>query len=89
MSERSGPIYEVRLFVGREAAADCDQWLEEHVRESLRLANIADCNIFSVSSDDPDRVGRVCQHVLETDEDIDAFISAMQDVLDTQSLRSA
>ena len=83
MSERSGPIYEVRLFVDREAAADCDQWLEEHVRESLRLANIADCNTFSVSSDDPDRVGRVCQHVLETDEEIDETLDTLAAQIET------
>ena len=55
MPEHSGPIYEVRLFVDRDIANDCDQWLEEHVRDSLRVANVADCNVFSVSTDDPDR----------------------------------
>jgi len=83
MPERSGPIYEVRLFVDRDVAADCDQWLEEHVRESLRLVNIADCNTFSVSSDDPDRVGRVCQHVLKTDEETDEFLDTFAAQIET------
>ena len=83
MPERSRPIYEVRLFVDRDVAADCDQWLEEHVRESLRDANITDCNVFSVSSDNPDRVGRVCQHALGADEEIDEFLDAFAAQVET------
>jgi hypothetical protein len=83
VSERSGPIYEVRLFVDRDVAAECDQWLAEHVRESLQIASIADCNVFSVSSDNPDRVGRVCQHVLEADEEVDAFLDSLAAQIET------
>jgi hypothetical protein len=83
MPERSGPIYEVRLFVDRDVAADCDQWLEEHVRESLRVANIADCNTFSVSSDDPDRVARVCQHELKSGDDVDEFLDTFAAQIET------
>ena len=83
MSERSGPIYEVRLFVDRDIAAECDQWLAEHVHESLQITSIADCNVFSVSSDNPDRVGRVCQHVLEADEEVDAFLDTLAAQIET------
>lgn len=76
MSERSGIIYEVRFFVDRDISADCDQWLEEHVRETLQLAEVADCNLFPVASDNPHRVGRVCQHVLEADAASDEFIDS-------------
>jgi hypothetical protein len=83
VSERSGPIYEVKLFVDRDVAADCDQWLQEHVRETLRIASVVDCNVFSVSSDNPDRVGRVCQHVLEADETGDEFLDSFAAQLET------
>ncbi len=83
MSERSGPIYEVRLLVDRDVAADLYQWLQEHVREALRLANVTDCNVFSVSSDDPDRVGRVCQHLLEANETADEFLDSFAAQLET------
>lgn len=74
MPEASGPIYEVRLFVEREAVAECDVWLEEHVREALRAATIADCYVFSASSDAAGRAGRVCQYVLTDDDALDDFL---------------
>ncbi|MGI9219639.1 MAG: DUF4286 family protein [Woeseiaceae bacterium] len=74
MPESSGPIYEVRLFVDREAVAECDVWLEEHVREALRAATIADCYVFSASGDEAGRAGRVCQYVLADDAALDDFL---------------
>lgn len=83
MPEHSGPIYEVRLFVDRDVATDCDQWLEEHVRDSLRVANVADCNVFSVSTDDPDRVGRAVQHLLTVDGEADEFLDSFAAQIET------
>ncbi len=83
MSERSGSIYEVRLFVDRDVAAECDQWLEEHVREALRLANVTECNVFSVASDNSDRVGRVCQHQLEASSTVGDFIDSFSAQIET------
>ncbi len=83
MPDRLGPIYEVILFVDRDIAADCDLWLEEHVRESLRVASIVDCNVFSVSPDDSGRVGRVCQHLLDTEEDVDEFLDSFAAQVET------
>lgn len=74
MPEASGPIYEVKLFVDREAVAECDAWLEEHVREALRATTIADCYVFSVTSDESGRAGRVCQYVLADDKALDDFL---------------
>ena len=74
MSKRSGPIYEVTLFVDRDVVDDCDQWLEEHVRESLRIAGVGDCHLFSIAADDPGRAGRICQYILETDEALDDYL---------------
>jgi hypothetical protein len=84
MPEHSGPIYEVRLFVDRDVANDCDQWLEEHVRDSLRVANVADCNVFSVSTDDPDRVGRAVQHLLTVDGEADEFLDSFAAQIETK-----
>ena len=83
MSERSGPIYEVRLFVDRDAAAECDQWLEAHVREALRLANVTECNVFSVAPDNSGRVGRVCQHQLEANGTVGDFIDSFSAQIET------
>jgi hypothetical protein len=74
MTARSGPIHEVTLFVDRDVATDCDQWLEDHVREALRDASVTDCNVFSIASDNDNRVGRGCQAVLEIDADLDEYL---------------
>jgi hypothetical protein len=88
MPERSGPIYEVRLFVDREVAADCDQWLEAHVRDSLSSAGIAECNVFPVSTDDPERVGRAIQHAFEANEEenevLDSFAAQIETKIASQ-----
>jgi hypothetical protein len=77
MTAPSGPIYEVTLFVDSEVVADCDQWLEELARESLRDANVASCHVFSIASDDAGRAGRVCQLVLEAESDLDEFLDGI------------
>lgn len=88
MPDRSGPIYEVRLFVDRAIAADCDQFLEAHVRETLRDANVTDCNLFSVACSNPDRVGRVCQHVFKAnetaEESLDSFAAQIETTIASQ-----
>jgi hypothetical protein len=83
VSERSGPIYEVRLFVDRDVATECDQWLEEHVRDALRLANVTECNVFSVASDNSDRVGRVCQHQFDASGTVGDFIDSFSAQVET------
>jgi hypothetical protein len=74
MTARSGPIYEVTLFVDHDVVADCDQWLEDHVRDTLRVAGVTDCNVFSIASDDNNRAGRSCQAVLDIDADLDEYL---------------
>jgi len=74
MTSGPGSIYEVTCFIDDEAIAAFDLWLEERVRESLRLAVIADCRIFPIANNENGRGGRVCQHVLETDEALDEFV---------------
>jgi len=83
MPDPFGPIYEVRLLIDLDVAADCDQWLEAHVRDSLRIASVADCNVFSVSTDDPERVSRAIQHVLDADEEADEFLDSFAAQIET------
>ena len=74
MTSGPGSIYEVTCFIDDEAIAAFDLWLKQRVRESLRLAVIADCRIFPIANNENGRGGRVCQHVLETDEALDEFV---------------
>lgn len=83
MPDRAGPIYEVRLFVDSDVAADCDQFLETHVRETLRDTNIIDCNVFPVSSGSPDRVGRACQHAFNANEMVEASLDSLARQIET------
>ena len=76
MPTRAGPIYEVTLFVDRDAVADCDQWLDTHAREARRFAGIADCYILTVADDDAGRAVRVCQYLAVDDEALDNFLDA-------------
>jgi hypothetical protein len=77
MPDSSGPIYEVRLFVDRDAVAECDAWLEDHVRTSLRDESVADCYVFPASSDDTGRAVRVCQYILTGDDALDDFLGTL------------
>ena len=74
MTIQSGPIYEVTFFVDRAIAEECDRWLEDHVRDTLREPGIVDCNVFSIADDKEGRVRRVCLHVLESDDALDTFL---------------
>ncbi len=83
MTTRQGPIYEVTFFVDRDVVDDHDKWLEDHVRKSLRLAAIADCRVFALPDNEDERVRRICQHVLETDEALDEFLDGAGADIDT------
>lgn len=74
MTTRSGPIYEVTFFVDRDAVDAHKQWLEEHVRSSLRIAAVSDCRVFPITDDELGRAGRVCQHIIETDQALEQYV---------------
>ena len=74
MKIRNAPIYEVTFFVDHGVVEEFDRWLQDHVRQSLRNAAIADCRVLSIPDDADGRAGRVCQHVLETDDALDEFL---------------
>ena len=54
------------------------------MRDSLRVANVADCNVFSVSPDVPDRVGRAVQHQLTVDGETDEFLDSFAAQIETK-----
>jgi hypothetical protein len=74
MTSESGPIYEVTFFVDAEIAGDCEDWLEEHVRATVRGTGIVDCNVYSLANDEQGRIRRVCLHILASDEALDNFL---------------
>ena len=74
MTSESGPIYEVTFFVDPGIAGDCEAWLEDHVRATLREPGIVDCNVYSLANDEQGRIRRVCLHILASDEALDNFL---------------
>ncbi len=74
MSVRYGPICETTFFIDAERAADLDDWLEQHVRETLRRDGLVDCRPFPIADDSAGRAGRVCQYVFDGDEALDYFL---------------
>jgi hypothetical protein len=74
MTSKSGPHYEVTIFVAPDAVESCESRIEEHVRQVLLDPAVADCIVFARDSDDPERKKRVCLHILASDEALDDFI---------------
>jgi hypothetical protein len=84
MTTRSGPIYEVTFFVEPDAAEEFDLWLGDHVRTALREPGVVDCNLFPIANDEEGRARRVCLHVLESDEALEAFLDGTGGDIDTE-----
>ena len=74
MTTRRGPIYEVTFFVDHEVVDEFDRWLEDHVCKSLRIAAVADCQVFPIADGVDGHARRILQHVIETDDALDDFI---------------
>ena len=83
MTSPSGPIYEVTFFVDPDIAAECDRWLEDYVRRALRAPGVVDCNVYPIGDDSQGRARRICQHVLESDEDLENFLEGAATDLDS------
>ena len=84
MPERSGPIYQLRLVVDPDAVADVDTWLEEHVREALQQPGILDCTAFAFSVPQAEKLGRVCQYSLASDEALDEYLDSAADLVEAE-----
>ena len=76
MQERAGPTYQLRLLVREARTTEVDQWLEEHIRDSLRKAGVVDCNAFASSVPGPDRIGRTCQYSMASDDALDTYLDS-------------
>lgn len=77
MSSRSGPVYEVSIFVAPDIAESCEQRIEDYVRRVLQHPGVADCVVFARDTGDPERQLRVCQHSLADDDVLDEFIDEL------------
>jgi len=73
MTSQSGPVYEVTFLIDGETAGDFDRWLEDHIRDALRVADVADCNAYSRADDEQGRARRVCLYTLASDDALDGF----------------
>ena len=74
MTTPPGPVYEVSMEVDREIAAAFDEWLAAHVRDMLELPGFTSARTFAVDAEEPERVGRVTQYVLESEEALDSYV---------------
>ena len=73
MTTAPGPIYEVDMEVDREIAEAFDEWLAAHVRDMLELPGFSSARTFAVDAEAPERVGRVTQYVLDSEEALDSY----------------
>lgn len=74
MQDRSGPTYQLRLLVSQARATELDEWLQEHVRDSLQKPGIVDCNAFSAAVEGSAKVGRVCQYEVDNDDALNEYL---------------
>ena len=86
MTNRSGPIYESRVFVEPEALAEFDTWLDEQVVRARRTAGVVDVVAFGIGPDARDRPGRVCQFTLDDDEALEGFVDGLATELEAAAL---
>ena len=84
MTPQAGPIYENTIFVDADVVDAFEQWLNQHVRDAMRLPGLVDCRIFAIADDEDGRAGRICQYLLENDAALDAFIDSTAAEIDAQ-----
>lgn len=68
-------IYEVRLVVAPDIAADFDAWLHRHVKDMLALPGFETAQILSPETDAADTVSRIVQYRLRSRRDLDAYFN--------------
>jgi len=69
-----GPIYEVNFFVDRDIADEFGLWLDDHIRDALRVDGVLECNCFVRTDDERGLARRSCQYVLADDGALDRFL---------------
>ncbi len=84
MTSQTGPIYEVTFFMDRDIAGECDLWLEENIRDALRVDGVVDCNTYAKADDAEGRSRRVCLYVLDSDVALDRFLEGFGGNIDNE-----
>ena len=84
MSNQTGPIYEVTLFIDRDITGESDSWLAGHIRDVLLIDGIVDCNSYTQADDAAGRARRVVLYALEDDEALDRFLEGVGGDIDNE-----
>jgi hypothetical protein len=84
MSSQTGPIYEASFFIDRDIADDFSLWLEEHIRDALRVDGVLECNTYVRADDDVGRARRACQYVLADNSALDRFLDGIGGDIDNE-----
>jgi hypothetical protein len=84
MSSQTGPIYEVSFFIDRDIADEFGLWLEEHIRDALRVDGVLECNTYVRADDDARRARRACQYVLADNSALDRLLDGIGGDIDNQ-----
>ena len=86
MSDRSGPVYESRVFVAPESLADYESWFREQLDRARRSDGIVDVATFELAPDSSGRPGRACQFTLEDDEALERFVDGLATEIEAAAL---
>ena len=82
MSSQTGPIYEVNFSIDRDISDECSQWLEDHIRDALRIDGVLECHTFSRADGEDGRARRTCQFILSDDAAFDRFLEGVGGEID-------
>jgi len=86
MADRSGPIYENRVFVEPESLDEYESWASEQAARARRSEGIVDVALFTIGPDPDGRPGRACQFTLENNEALERFVDGLATELEAEAL---
>ena len=86
MTNRSGPIYESRVFVEPDLLGDFDAWLDEQVDRARRAPGVVDVVSLEIGPDTKGRPGRVCQFSLQDDAALEDFVDGVATEFEAEAL---
>ena len=77
MSDRSGPIYENRVFVEPESLGDYQAWADEQANRARRFPGVTSVALFDIGRDAEGMPGIACQFTLDDDEALERFFDGL------------
>jgi hypothetical protein len=86
MTNRSGPIYESRVFVEPDSLGDFDAWLDEQVVRARQAPGVVDVVSLEIGSDAKGRPGRACQFSLQDDAALEGFVDGIATEFEAEAL---